>query len=79
MTLWRLWKTLPFVWRLGLSGLLTGGLSGLVLVGLVVVLDIARLRTLLTMASMAPSPAEWLTVPGVFAALGLAWTMTSGD
>ena len=79
MTLLRLWKDLPFVWRLGLSGLLTGGLGGLVLVGLVVVLDIARLRTLLAMASITPSPVEWLTVPGVFAALGLAWTMTSGD
>ncbi len=74
----RFWKSTPAALRQGLSGIFAGALGGAVLVGLVLALDIARLRTLLSMVIVTPSAAEWLTVPSVFAAAGLAVALTCG-
>lgn len=81
MTSPRQWRNLPLALRLAVSGIAAGGLGGTCLIGLVLVMDVAHLRSLLTMAAATLSPTEWLALPGVFAALGLAvaWTMPHQD
>lgn len=74
----RFWKSTPAVLRQGFSGFVAGGLGGAVLIGLVLALDIARLRSLLSAADFALSVGEWLTVPSVFAAAGLIVALSTG-
>lgn len=74
----RSWKSTPAALRHGLSGFIAGGLGEVALVGLVLALGIACLCTLLSAAALAPSMAEWLTVPCVFAAAGLPVALTTG-
>lgn len=78
MHLKRSWQSTPAALRLALSGMIAGALGGVVLVGLVLVLDIARLRSLLSATALPPSPLEWLTVPGAFAMIGLAVALSWG-
>ncbi|NFV79426.1 hypothetical protein [Magnetospirillum aberrantis] len=78
MHLKRSWQSTPAALRLALSGMIAGAFGGVVLVGLVLVLDIARLRSLLSTAALPPSPLEWLTVPGAFAMIGLAVALSWG-
>ncbi len=78
MSIIRSWTSTPAILRHGLSGLTAGGLGGMVLIGLVLALDIAHLRSLTEAASSAPTVWEWLTVPCAFAATGLSVAVTSG-
>lgn len=79
MSLKRSWQSTPAPLRLALSGMFAGACGGVVLIGLVLVLDVARLRSLLVNAALPPPPLEWLTVPGAFAMMGLAVALTWGD
>lgn len=74
----RSWKSTPPALRQGITGVVAGGAGGSALIGILLALDIARLRSLLSVAILRPSLTEWLTVPCAFAVLGLVAALCMG-